>query len=84
MFLVQVGYSLILFGLWHYGQIGGADVKVIVPIIFTLSTISFCVFMGAMAFSGVALALVYLFVFKKREIPYFIPITIGFVMTMLI
>ena len=81
-FWIQIVLSIILITAWHFKWMGSADVKVIVPIMFTLSEFKFLVFIGVMAIIG--LILVALVRNREKEIPYYVPITTGYLSAVLL
>lgn len=72
----QAGFSLFLLAAWYFNQTGAADVKVLVPLLFTFNDLFFLTFLAIMAFAGLLL-----FISHRKAIPLFIPITAAYLVT---
>lgn len=70
----QALFIIFILVAWHLNQFGGADVKVLIPIILTLSEIPLLIFLGVMCISGMLMFII----LRRQEIPQFIPITFAF------
>lgn len=71
----QIGFSLFLLAAWYFNQIGAADVKVLIPILFTLNDFYFLAFLSTMCISGMVMFMSY-----KKAIPAFVSITTAYIL----
>jgi Flp pilus assembly protein protease CpaA len=70
--------SLYLLAAWYIKKLGAADVKVLIPIIFIFSGLSFLFFLSIMLISGMVFCIINILKKKPDKVPGFIPITIAF------
>lgn len=78
MILFKAGFILFLILSWQLKMIGGADVKVMSPIIFMLSAYQVSIFFLVFCIAGIVISLI------KHKSPGFVPITAAFVMAAMI
>jgi Flp pilus assembly protein protease CpaA len=77
--LTHVGIAVVILVATIYRMYGPADMKVIIPLVFTLPKINMMVFFVVVSMVAGALMLKY-----KKEIPFFVAITAGYVVAIIV
>jgi len=75
---LKVGISVFFLLSCYFKVLGSADMKILIPIVFMCSGIELLFFIGIMAGLGTLIGL------TKKEIPGYVPITIAFLLVLVI
>lgn len=73
-------FLIFIYTAYHYSALGGADVKILFPLLFVMDVNSFAVFLVALAVFGLMSA-VYIIIRRIETIPFILPITGAYVVS---